>query len=52
MKATIVGIACGYFYIEYNSLTAAIVAHFIANISENLSSSFFNSIFHLFDKKS
>ena len=52
VKATIVGIACGYFYIEYNSITAAIVAHFIANISENLSSSFFNSIFHLFDKKS
>ena len=43
-KGSIVGVACGYFYLEYNSFTAAIVVHFIANIAENISSSFINSI--------
>ena len=51
IKGAIVGIACGYFYIEYNSFTAAIVVHFIANIAENISTSLFNSLSSIFYNK-
>ena len=29
----IVGIACGYYYIKYNSFSAAIIVHFMANFT-------------------
>ena len=50
-SGVVVGIACGYFYIEYNSFTAAIFVHFIANIAENISTGFLNSLSNIFYKK-
>ena len=33
LTSIIVGSACGYFYIEYNSFSAAIIVHFMANFT-------------------
>ena len=33
LTSIIVGLACGYFYIEYDTFSAAIIVHFMANLT-------------------